>query len=159
MIIKLIYHVNFEKNILILDQTKIFLKKIFLVLLISKSLTFFAQENIHYVQYESYKLDSLQKKIQNLRKSDKIEVYRIQISSSESHEKIKKIKERYLNYKKNKDVVDEKFETPYFKAVTGLFIDKKNADKELQTILRKFKSAFVFKEEITVQEFKRLSSY
>ena len=135
------------------------MKKIFLVLLISKSLTFFAQENIHYVQYESYKLDSLQKKIQNLRKSDKIEVYRIQISSSESHEKIKKIKERYLNYKKNKDVVDEKFETPYFKAVTGLFIDKKNADKELQTILRKFKSAFVFKEEITVQEFKRLSSY
>ena len=135
------------------------MKKIFLVLLISKSLTFFAQENIHYVQYESYKLDSLQKKIQNLRKSDKIEVYRIQISSSESHEKIKKIKERYLNYKKNKDVVDEKFETPYFKAVTGLFIDKKNADKELQTILRKFKSAFMFKEEITLKEFKRLSSY
>tara|TARA_B100001287_G_scaffold49010_1_gene38046 strand:- start:3950 stop:4357 length:408 start_codon:yes stop_codon:yes gene_type:complete len=135
------------------------LKKTFLILLISKSLTFLAQENTHHVQYESYKLDSLQKKIQKLRMSDKIEVYRIQISSSESHEKIKKIKERYLNYKKNKDVVDEKFETPYFKAVTGLFIDKKNADKELQTILRKFKSAFVFKEEITLQEFERLSSY
>ena len=58
-----------------------------------------------------------------------------------------------------KDVVDEKFETPYFKAVTGLFIDKKNADKELQKILRKFKSAFVFKEEITLREFKRLSTY
>ncbi len=135
------------------------MKKTFLILLISKSLTFLAQENTHHVQYESYKLDSLQKKIQKLRMSDKIEVYRIQISSSESHEKIKKIKERYLNYKKNKDVVDEKFETPYFKAVTGLFIDKKNADKELQTILRKFKSAFVFKEEITLQEFERLSSY
>ena len=91
--------------------------------------------------------------------SDKIEVYRIQISSSESHEKIKKVKEKYLNGKNIKDVVDEKFETPYFKAVTGLFIDKKNADKELQKILRKFKSAFVFKEEITLREFKRLSTY
>ena len=91
--------------------------------------------------------------------SDKIEAYRIQISSSESHEKIKKVKEKYLSDENINDVVDEKFETPYFKAVTGLFIDKKNADKELQKILRKFKSAFVFKEEITLQEFKRLSTY
>ena len=135
------------------------MKKTFLILLISKSLTFLAQENTHHVQYESLKLDSLQKKIQNLRMSDKIEVYRIQISSSESHEKIKKVKEKYLSEKNFKDVVDEKFETPYFKAVTGLFIDKKNADKELQKILRKFKSAFVFKEEITLREFKRLSTY
>lgn len=135
------------------------MKKIFLVLLVAKSLNFIAQENTHYVHYESYKLDSLQKKIQTLRESDKIEVYRIQISSSESHEKIKKEKKQYLNYKKIKVVVDEKYETPYFKAVTGLFIDKKNADKELQTVLRKFRSAFVFKEEITLKEFKRLSTY
>lgn len=135
------------------------MKKIFLIILISKSLTFLSQENTHHVQYDSYKLDSLQKKIQKLRLSDKIEVYRIQISSSESHEKIKKVKEKYLSDKNIRDTVDEKFETPYFKAVTGLFIDKKNADKELQKILGKFKSAFVFKEEITLQEFKRLSTY
>lgn len=135
------------------------MKKIFLIILISKSLTFLSQENTHHVQYDSYKLDSLQKKIQKLRLSDKIEVYRIQISSSESHEKIKKVKEKYLSDKNIRDAVDEKFETPYFKAVTGLFIDKKNADKELQKILGKFKSAFVFKEEITLQEFKRLSTY
>ena len=121
------------------------MKKIFLIILISKSLTFLAQENTHHVQYDSYKLDSLQKKIQKLRLSDKIEVYRIQISSSESHEKIKKVKEKYLNDKNIRDAVDEKFQTPISKAVTGLFIDKKNADKELQKILRKFKSAFVFK--------------
>ena len=136
-----------------------FLKKIFLILLLSKSLPYLAQENTHHVQYESYKLDSLQKKIQNLRMSDKIEIYRIQISSSESHEKIKKVKEKYLNDINIIAVVDEKFETPYFKAVTGLFIDKKIAEKELQKILRKFKSAFVFKEEITLREFKRLSTY
>ena len=39
-----------------------------------------------------------QKKIQNLRTLDKIEVYRIQISSSESHEKIKKAVNQSKNY-------------------------------------------------------------
>ena len=71
---------------------------------------------------------------------------------NESPEKIEKIKKKYLKIYPEEEV-EEVFEPPYFKAVTGIYLNKKEAEKKRHTIKRKFKSSFIFKETINITKF------
>tara|TARA_Y100000994_G_scaffold245390_1_gene246927 strand:+ start:1023 stop:1424 length:402 start_codon:yes stop_codon:yes gene_type:complete len=113
-----------------------------------------SQENHTYVYYHNQQIDTLISQYQVLRKNEKISVFRILLSSNESPEKIQKIKKNYLNYYPL-EIVEEIFEPPYFKAVTGAYLDKKNADKKREEIKKKFKSCFVFQEDISIETFKQ----
>jgi len=66
-------------------------------------------------------------------------------------EKIKKIKNQYELLFPN-ELIDEIFEPPYFKAITGSYLDRKKAQKKLKLIQKKFKSAFVLKREISIEK-------
>ena len=104
--------------------------------------------------YQNQKIDSLITQYQVLRKSNKISVYRIVLISSESPERIKKIKKNYLKIFPL-EIVEEVFEPPYFKAVTGAYLDKKDADKKRKGIRNQFKSSFVFEDNISIETFKK----
>ena len=104
--------------------------------------------------YQNQKIDSLITQYQVLRKSNKISVYRIVLISSESPERIKKIKKNYLKIFPL-EIVEEVFEPPYFKAVTGAYLDKKDADKKRKGIRNQFKSSFVFEEKVSIETFKK----
>ena len=101
-----------------------------------------SQEN--YIYYHNQQIDTLISKYQVLRKNETISVFRILLISSESPEKIQKDEEKLLKYFPL-EIVEEIFEPPYFKAVTGAYLDRKKADKKRDEIKNKFKSSFVFK--------------
>jgi len=104
--------------------------------------------------YQNQKIDSLTTQYQVLRKNNKISVFRIVLISNESPEKIKKIKKSYLKIFPL-EIVEEIFEPPYFKAVTGAYLDKKDADKKRKSIRNQFKSSFVFEESVPIETFKK----
>ena len=104
--------------------------------------------------YQNQKIDSLTTQYQVLRKNNKISVFRIVLISNESPEKIKKIKKSYLKIFPL-EIVEEVFEPPYFKAVTGAYLDKKDADKKRKSIRNQFKSSFVFEERVPIETFKK----
>jgi len=125
------------------------------ILIICYFLSFFstAQENIH-IKNISPKIKDIIKLTQEKKSNKTIEVYSIQLKSSELPETIKKIKNKYANLFPMESI-DEVFEPPYFKIITGAYLDPKIAEKKLQTIQKKFKSAFILKRELTIEEFKR----
>ena len=111
-----------------------------------------AQENIH-IKHISPKIKDIIKLNQENQTNKKIEVYSIQLKSSELPETIKKIKQKYSTLFPT-ELINEVFEPPYFKIITGAYLDPKIAEKKLQTIQQKFKSAFILKRELTIDEFK-----
>tara|TARA_B100001250_G_C19564444_1_gene684857 strand:- start:444 stop:845 length:402 start_codon:yes stop_codon:yes gene_type:complete len=113
-----------------------------------------SQEDQKKIYYHNQQIDTLISQYQVLRKSDKISVFRILLSSNESPEKIQKIKKSYLNYYPL-EIVEEIFEPPYFKAITGAYLQKKDAEKKREKIKNKFKSSFVFQEDISIEIFKQ----
>ena len=82
-----------------------------------------------------------------------ISVYSLQIQASENPEKILKTKQNYLTRFPN-EKIEEIYETPYFKLILGHYLDKKKAEKKLKIIKDYFKSSFVLKREIHIDEFK-----
>ena len=74
------------------------------------------------------------------------------LMSGELPEKISNIKSRYTNLF-SEEVIEEVFEPPYFKAITGAYLDKKIAEKKLSIIKKYFKSSFVLKREIPIISF------
>ena len=127
------------------------MRSITLITFILISFTSFSQNN-HIVKYEHQKIDSLIQFYTSLSNNKKITVYRIQLDADESIEKIKKVKKRFLELSPNY-TVEEIFEPPYFKAITGIYLNKKDAEKKRHTIKRKFKSSFIFKETINITKF------
>jgi len=86
-------------------------------------------------------------------KTTKLSVYSIQIQATENPEKILKTKKKYLS-KFPEERIDEIFEAPYFKLISGYYLDKKQAEKKLKKIKKQFKSSFVLKREVHINEFK-----
>ena len=128
------------------------MRSITLITFILISFTSFSQNN-HIVKYEHQKIDSLIQFYTSLSNNKKITVYRIQLDADESIEKIKKVKKRFLELSPNY-TVEEIFEPPYFKAITGAYLDKKNAEKKIQNIKAIFPSSFIFQDQINIMEFK-----
>ena len=87
-----------------------------------------------------------------------ISVYSIQIQASEKPEQILKTKKKYLS-KFPDDRIEEVFEAPYFKLVLGHYLDKKQVEKKLKKVKKKFQSAFFLKREISIEEFKEHRDY
>ena len=112
-----------------------------------------SQSNITII-YNKEVIDTLIKQYQVLEKNQQITVYRIQLESSESPAKISNIKKKYLNLFPT-ETVEEIFEPPYFKAITGVYLDKKNAEKKIHEIRKKFKSSFILQENIKMEIFKK----
>ena len=131
-------------------MTKQYLLSFFIYFLIH--INCLSQENtkIHYVNPEIKTLLEVAKMQNN---EAKITVYSIQLKASETPEKIRKIKSQYHSLFPGEQI-DEIFEPPYFKIITGIYLDKKQAENKLQQIKRKFKSAFILKREIGVEKFK-----
>ena len=117
-----------------------------------------SQDQHKAIYYNNPKIDTLISQYQILRTNEQISVFRILLSSNESPEKIQKIKTRYLKYYPL-EIVEEIFEPPYFKAVTGAYLDKKDADKKREKIKNNFKSSFVFQENISIDTFKKQHNY
>ena len=81
-----------------------------------------------------------------------IDVYSIQLYASELPEKISNIKSRYATLFPE-ELIEEVFEPPYFKAITGAYLDQKMAEKKLSVIKKNFKSSFVLRRKITTTSF------
>ena len=110
-----------------------------------------AQKNLN-IKYENPQIRELIESYKVGQKNKKITVYRIQLSSNESPEKITWFKDKYKQLFPLENV-EEIFEPPYFKAITGIYLDKKIAAKKLAEIKKIFKSAFIFKESIAMGKY------
>ena len=103
-------------------------------------------------QYMNPEIDRLLKLSQTIQNDIKISTYSIQLKASENPAIIRSIKNQYkLLFPL--EIIDEVFETPYFKIIIGAYLDKKMAEKKLKEIQKKFKSAFILKREISVDRF------
>jgi len=129
------------------------MKILLLVVFVLINYLSFAQENIN-INYINPEIHDLIKvaKIKNL--ETQISVYSLQLEANETLEKITKIKKKY-NAIFPSEKIDELFEAPYFKLITGNYLDKKQAEKKLKKIKRKFKAAFILEREISIEEFKK----
>ena len=116
------------------------------------SFTSISQNNSIY--YSNLNIDTLINTYKLLQNDNELTIYRIQLTSDESPNKIEQVKKKYLKIFPNEDV-EEVFEPPYFKAITGIYLNKKEAEKKRHTIKRKFKSSFIFKETINITKFKK----
>ena len=112
-----------------------------------------SQENIT-INYTDQKIETIIENYKLTEKNTKINVYRIQLESSETPRKITKIKNQYLALFPL-EIVEEVFEPPYFKVITGIYLDKKIAEKKLNQIKKRFRSTFIFEEEISIEKFKK----
>tara|TARA_B100002052_G_scaffold297935_1_gene329912 strand:+ start:2130 stop:2528 length:399 start_codon:yes stop_codon:yes gene_type:complete len=121
-------------------------KLILFYLLIPLTLCGQESSTIHYQNSQIEELINIYKAGQ---KNKSIKVYRIQLESSLSEEKIAKTKKRCLTLLPKK-LIYEKYEQPEFKLVTSAYLDKKNAEKELEKIKQHFKQSFVFEEIISI---------
>ena len=126
------------------------MKKYILILFLLISLVCLSQKQTLFHYHDSLIIDLI-KLYQLNNSSSQIHVYSIQLESSEMPEKIKKIKNQYELLFPN-ELIDEIFEPPYFKAITGSYLDRKKAQKKLKLIQKKFKSAFVLKREISIEK-------
>ncbi len=136
-----------------ISNIKTIRKKQIIISFLCMSYTVFSQETIN-IQYLEQQTDTLINQYKLYNKNNTISVYRIQLESASSPEKIKKIKTKYLKAFPLESV-EEIFESPHFKAITGIYSDKKNAEKKLQNIKRIFRSAFIFQEKISMDIFKQ----
>ena len=109
---------------------------------------FFAQEST-IVHYENTQIKELINNYKLGQKNKNIKVYRIQLDSSLSEERITKTKKRCLAILPNQ-LIYEKYEQPEFKLVTSAYLDKKNAEKELKKFKQNFKQSFIFEETISI---------
>ena len=126
------------------------IKKYILILFSLISLVCLSQKQTLF-HYNDSLIEDLIKLYQLNNASSQIHVYSIQLESSEMPEKIKKTKKQYESLFPN-ELIDEIFEPPYFKAITGSYLDRKKAQKKLKLIQTKFKSAFVLKREISIEK-------
>ncbi len=113
----------------------------------------FSQNNVD-VNYIPKKIKDLTTIHQLHNKETLISIYSIQLISSEDPDKILKVKKRYLS-KFPQESAEEVFETPYFKLIIGHYLDKKLAEKKLKQVKPLFRSSFVLKHEITIEQFKQ----
>jgi len=103
------------------------------------------------IQYMDSKIADVIK-FTEIKKSNKnLMVYSIQLKASEIPQSIKNVKEKYKIIFPN-EIIDEVFEHPYFKLITGRYLDKQEAEKKLKLTQRKFKSAFILKRELSIEE-------
>jgi len=89
--------------------------------------------------------------------NNKLVAYSIQLKASEKFQTITKIKNQYKSLFPD-EIIDEIFEPPYFKLIIGCFLDKKNAEKKLQSIQKKFPASFILKREISIEKFKEFKN-
>tara|TARA_B100000945_G_C20061619_1_gene448306 strand:- start:132 stop:524 length:393 start_codon:yes stop_codon:yes gene_type:complete len=109
-----------------------------------------SQERIK-IQYIDSKIQDVIK-FTEIKKSNKnLMVYSIQLQASESPQSIKNVKKKYKILFPN-EIVDEVFEPPYFKLITGRYLDKQEAEKKLKLTQKKFNSAFILKRELSIEE-------
>ncbi len=103
------------------------------------------------IQYMDTKIEDVIK-FQKIKKSNKnLTIYSIQLKASERPQDLKRVQNKYKTLFPN-EIIDEVFETPYFKIIIGRFLDKKEAEKKLQLIQKDFKSSFILKREITMKQ-------
>ena len=110
-----------------------------------------SQKNINF-NYTDTSINTLLKVATAKNIDTKINVYSIQLKANESPDQIIRIKNKYLALFPLENV-DELFEPPYFKAITGIYLDKNKAEKKLKKIKNYFKSAFILKREISIKKF------
>ena len=110
-----------------------------------------SQKNVNF-NYTDTSINTLLKVATAKNIDTKINVYSIQLKANESPDQIIRIKNKYLALFPLENV-DELFEPPYFKAITGIYLDKNKAEKKLKKIKNYFKSAFILKREISRKKF------
>ena len=128
------------------------LKKILIVSVTLSTYISRSQDRIK-VNYSDNRIYTLIENYRKLNHYKKIWVYRIQLESGEKPEKIKRTKDVYLTLFPF-EIVEEVFEPPFFKAITGVFSDKKQAEKKLLEIKNNFKNSFIFQDLISMDVFK-----
>ena len=110
-----------------------------------------SQKNVNF-NYTDTSINTLLKIATTKNIDTKINVYSIQLKANESPDQIIRIKNKYLALFPLENV-DELFEPPYFKAITGIYLDKNKAEQKLKKIKNHFKSAFILKREISIKKF------
>ena len=126
------------------------IKTLLTIMFISTLYSGKTQTNVHYTDSTISKLIDRYRSVQ---KNNKIKVYRIQLKSSQLEDVVIKTKKKYKALFPN-EITYETYEQPDFKLVTGAYLNKKQAEKKLYQIIGKFKHAFIFQEEISIEIFK-----
>jgi len=105
--------------------------------------------NLNIIQSEKIeKITTIYNSLDNQR----INVFKIQLNSLNDSRIIAQndsAKYEKIFYPEKIEIV---YETPYFKAKTNFFLNKKDAEKKLQEVLKSFKNAFILKESIEIEE-------
>ena len=103
--------------------------------------------------YQSTKIEKIAS-IYFKQTTKKISVFKIQLNTLNNSRKTAKndsIKFEDIFYPEKIEIV---YEAPYFKSKTKYYLQKKEAERELQEISKYFKNAFILQEEIKIEELK-----
>lgn len=116
-------------------------------------LCFFLLVPLFSLAQDNTKIDTLIKIYKIAQHDNEIKIYSLQINSHESLETIELSQKKYTQIFQN-TVSEIIFEAPEYKLITGVFMDKKDAEKQLQKVKKQFKNSFIFKQAITMSKFK-----
>ena len=128
------------------------LKKILPLILVFTHFISISQEGVK-INYTDAKIKDLIDLSIKKKSSVNITIYSIQLKGSEKPEIVRSVKNQYQTLFQS-ELIDEVFEPPYFKVITGAYLDHKKAEQRLKEIINKFKSAFILKREISIEKFK-----
>ena len=122
-------------------------KKILFNLLICSG-PILAQTEINYSNNELEKLINIFK----ITESEKqVNVYKFQLAFNEDRNIIENLQNKFENIFPN-DSIDKIHEAPYFKLITGSYLNKQEAEIQLQRIYKEFPSAFIFQERVSIND-------
>ena len=103
------------------------------------------------IQYMNLGIENIIKFTEIKESNKSLMTYSIQLYSNETPTVVKKVKNQYQLLFPD-EIIDEVFEPPYFKIITGHYLDKQEAEKRLKLIQKKFKSSFILKRAITIEQ-------
>ena len=122
-------------------------KKILFNLLICSG-SILSQTEMHYSNNELEKLINIFKITESVKE---INVYKFQVAFNEDRHTIESMKKKFKNIFPN-DSIKKIHEAPYFKLITGSYLNKQEAEIQLQRIYKKFPSAFILQERVSITD-------
>jgi len=124
------------------------IKKIILINLTIWPSVLFAQIDIN---YSNQNLEKLINTFKTTESNNKIEAFKLQIAFNENLETIEYIQKKFISKFPN-DSISKIHDAPYFKLTTGCYLNKKEAEIQLERINKEFPAAFIFYEKISIAE-------
>ena len=103
--------------------------------------------------YSNKNIDNLVEVYKIKNRETVIETYQIQILANENRIKIENCKQKFnINFPKNS--IKKIHEAPYFKLITGAYLTRRVAEKQLKILKDIFPYSFIFRDRISITDLK-----